>query len=312
MKAKRKLSDLKEHEYIEIKTLEHAKYVSKKLRFGTNETKVSPSYILNSPLLTISRGTFYLSVILSATYVQVNASDFIKPKKPKSKRIKKLEKKVEEIQQSLISKPSEIEVNNPETVHPLVGEWMIEKNTSSLIFVKEIITNEVPKVKGYGFNGIDENKYQNPLSIINNFRIEPVSKEEVEQALIAEAERRGYKPFDEGDTFYMDQTFNILWDRQGFGHKAIFKNGIWAEIIEEPKQEEIDWLKINRGCLVENDDVIVMCTGRTTSETFEGTVIKIKDLSNEMSINYNLGLTIKPINKIGFKILKGKITLSNE
>lgn len=95
---------------------------------------------------------------------------------------------------------------------------------------------------GFGYSGSweEKNLYDN---LLNDKDFVPATKEEVETALIAEAKKRGfkedvswkfndsiieYRAFD--DNFFFHYGYNILY----IGSYAVFNNGIWAKIIEEP------------------------------------------------------------------------------
>jgi hypothetical protein len=113
---------------------------------------------------------------------------------------------------------------------------------------------------GYGF-GRNGDWFINSSVSLSGCR--PATKEEVEKALIEEAERRGFK---EGTTmvgwdinkthntikgasytYYKEQTVdsdddetffteNSLW----LGNTMLFDNGTWAEIVEEEKEDYMD------------------------------------------------------------------------
>lgn len=90
----KKLKDLKENEYFEVKTIKQAKYFSKVIRFGINRTKLSPETILQAPLISLISGIFYQSILLDKKYNQVDASDFIKSKPSTKKLLKEIKKEV--------------------------------------------------------------------------------------------------------------------------------------------------------------------------------------------------------------------------
>lgn len=70
------------------------------------------------------------------------------------------------------------------------------------------------------------------LTTINYTEAAP---QEVEQALIEEAKRRGFK-----GGFVFDDRTNILWNQQENGEeRAILSNGKWATIIEQDKFAEL-------------------------------------------------------------------------
>ena len=139
------------------------------------------------------------------------------------------------------------------------SEWKqkIETEFSKLFKKDELVVGQWYKSNGFlrRFNG----KYGNGLAY--GFRVDgsyckslgfhredphlPATDKEVSEALIAEAKKRGYKngnydclsgfitlkAFDIHSYYYND---GYIWITNSKGNNLIFKDGVWAEIIEEP------------------------------------------------------------------------------
>ena len=138
-----------------------------------------------------------------------------------------------------------------------VGKWYKSKyNKTKILFFtkKETCSYDM----GYGFNylGIYKEKNFNLLGSAT-YEFELATEEEVKEALINEAIKRGYKKgvkckfgtskeirTIETNKFFFDFNSNKLYLRHSSGDNAdeIFRNGFWAEIVIEdiPTQEEID------------------------------------------------------------------------
>lgn len=97
----------------------------------------------------------------------------------------------------------------------------------------------------YGWNRGGE--WRNDMGNVGNENAIPMTPEEVEEAFIAEAKKRGYKEgvkcaFGEGKYERKLETNDIVWNgrllsvkhRSGAGD-IIFHNGRWAEILPEEK-----------------------------------------------------------------------------
>ena len=147
-----------------------------------------------------------------------------------------------------------IEEHVPELAEPEieVGKWYKGNfyNSDTLICIEEIERNVNFKgsisQKHYGFiNGFWREKASWSNTSWSKDLI-PATEKEVETALIAEAQRRGFK---EGnykglESLYVDSKFtgwcyqsslNKLYSAdEGDGGDVIFHNGKWAEIIENP------------------------------------------------------------------------------
>ena len=138
-----------------------------------------------------------------------------------------------------------------------VGKWYKSKyNKTKILFFtkKETCSSDM----GYGFNylGIYKEKNFNLFGSAT-YDFELATEEEVKEALINEAIKRGYKKgvkckfgtskeirTIETNNFFFEFNSNKLYLRHSSGDNAdeIFRNGFWAEIVIEdiPTQEEID------------------------------------------------------------------------
>lgn len=136
------------------------------------------------------------------------------------------------------------------------------------------------------------------------------SKEEVESALISEAERRGFKDGVKYISASTDSEFvasnnfrfgcNEIETRLLSGQGCIFYNGKWAEIIQE---KEIDW-SVPQLVKRIKDNLIVQTTGVKGGNIFEGMVVA------EVG-KFKKG-NLRPFNKSGWKKFNGSICLKND
>ena len=123
-----------------------------------------------------------------------------------------------------------------------VGRWYKSKLGSIFNYQNEISCYG----NNYKIGWIDSNwVWVNAKGVI------PATREEVESILIAEAIKRGLWNNENiicaclgckrtsAKLFYLDQDSTCLWGNNG----AMFHNGKWAEIIENPIQKEIDNLQ---------------------------------------------------------------------
>ena len=251
------------------------------------------------------------------------ASKFLKPsKKELLKRIETLDEKVatleiclhQQLQDELLkdvrkNAPSvsnlEVDFEKVEAKSELeVGKWYVLKEDN----------NRIACYKGehsaYGFigNGI----WGTNIKMSQSSYWQLASETEVKEALIKEAERRGFKEGVSyqwskpkeirvlGSTLYYESTDNVLMDESGLW---IFHNGEWAEIIEQPK-EEIDFSQV--GLIVESDYNVVVTNGYYDKEKFGGMVV-----SHKAGIR-NRGYTGNIFDKQSYKLRKEPITISNE
>ena len=165
----------------------------------------------------------------------------------------KAEKKAQKIKEQLK------ELEQPELE---LNKWYIDKyDKNCLIFVHKIIGSQAIF---YGFEslGWTDRDWYDVLYVTKDMR--PATHEEVEQALIAEAKKQGFK--DEitdigefiglnglkkhGSSYVSGGDWGFFNNRLRCCGVAIFKNGKWAEIIEEPK------VKINGYNMEQDGDTI--------------------------------------------------------
>lgn len=117
-----------------------------------------------------------------------------------------------------------------------VGKWYTYNDSSHIFNITEIKND---KIYGYGYSPISG--WTNVTEWYDSKRIIPATDKEVEEALIKEAERRGFK---RGVKIKNEiGTWNICGDRHffvyeknklDFGYECnIFNNGFWAEIIKD-------------------------------------------------------------------------------
>ena len=138
-----------------------------------------------------------------------------------------------------------------------VGKWYKLRNErSKSLFVPNKEQCDSNMGYGFTFRGEFKESHFNLIgSSINDFEL--ATEEEVKEALINEAIKRGYKKgvkckfgtskeirTIETNKFFFDFNSNKLYLRHSSGDNAdeIFRNGFWAEIVIEdiPTQEEID------------------------------------------------------------------------
>jgi hypothetical protein len=133
----------------------------------------------------------------------------------------------------------------------VVGKWYKYDDVANW---KVFITSNVPhNARGYGFNTVCQwMEYCNAGNSCELVGLIPATDKEVSEALIAEASKRGFKKgvtiksqWINGsdntekltsDDVCINRNFQMsCWGKHGY--YTIFKNGIWAEIIEEPVYE---------------------------------------------------------------------------
>jgi hypothetical protein len=125
-----------------------------------------------------------------------------------------------------------------------VGKWY-KRVTGGLLFVESI---QCDTFTGYGFNYIDG--WQDSIRYWDTkaFTTE-ATHEEVEAALIKEAERRGfrygveYNDIDDGMSYWCEEEFELSTPTKlmcTFGGGWIFKEGKWATpIVQDPTKEKL-------------------------------------------------------------------------
>lgn len=142
-----------------------------------------------------------------------------------------------------------------------VGKWYKDTykgREKNIVFITEI--DKEKHTYGYGFmyekftNTQEKNKNGKCLynSVASNFLIK-ATEEEVKEALIKEAEKRGFKSglkikplWDTPHSFWnlSGNKFEFLFkDNSLFLSSCIFYNGKWSEIISNPIEEKINDLQ---------------------------------------------------------------------
>ena len=119
--------------------------------------------------------------------------------------------------------------------------------------------DSVPRWMSYFKDGLDKYGFddlgnwfecsRNQYEYSNDKNNRPATHKEIEKALIKEAKRRGYKKgnykclelprytHDVADVFYYNEEKNKLHHgEEGVATNVVFKDGQWAEIIEQPSQ----------------------------------------------------------------------------
>lgn len=199
-----------------------------------------------------------------------------------------------------------------------IGRWY--KDTSLVMFESNYICltkiNDLG-VEGYGFiNRVWSSEITNKC-----FKPELAANEEVEDALISEAKRRGFKDGVEyisastGSRFIASNNFRFgsceTETRLLCGEGCIFYNGIWAEIIEQPKEDKEEINFSVPGQLVSYvkfpGKILITSDKDSDSGFFSGTV-----LQNGIDPEINpIGHHSTIWNKSLFKLFNGSICLKN-
>lgn len=179
------------------------------------------------------------------------------------KQITALEVGIEKAQEILKELKEKKEKQEPKFE---VGKWYRSKEQKEIIFFAERIEGQ--KVWGYGFNeGIW--KTDTFFAGFHNPCLE-ASKEEVEQALIAEAKKRGFKEgvsikaWTKGSYKIFGSQFRYNAEENRvepgiyecanslyLGDCQVFKDGKWAEIIEDKLEINGQIMEINSKGIVE-------------------------------------------------------------
>lgn len=144
---------------------------------------------------------------------------------------------------------------------------------------------------------------------------------EVETTLINEAKRRGLKTGVKvkirkiGSDYaeyvltktinYLEWSYNSDHDVLRFRNQIVYDKGEWAEIIQQPKETEIDW-EYPGNFLRNKYDVILVTTGHQDNDMFEGTVVHDKPKM------YGVGHFSKQWLKQDFMIFSGAVQVGNQ
>ena len=131
-----------------------------------------------------------------------------------------------------------------------INKWYKRRHKKALFYVINLPNDECHLIKVYGFdNGGDWMHHESPQTYPDNEVI--ATEEEVREALINEAKKRGFNNIGilkikstvggisngyhtTNNAFYYDYKGNTL----RLDGVVIFNNGVWAEIIEEPKETD--------------------------------------------------------------------------
>ena len=190
-------------------------------------------------------------------------------KKTREQKIEKLEKKLAKLKIPKVNYSF-----NPSNVYPgnlyqafatpklEVGKWYKSPKYGKAIFYITNITNK--KVDAYGLNYKYEwqNEKEFGDSISEDYEL--ATDKEVETALISEAKKRGFKNGEKIDQTKMNTDFNtkvfkLQTDEEmyyckglntlSFGNYWLFKEGVWAEIIEDSKPKINGYeMEVVKGC----------------------------------------------------------------
>ena len=192
-------------------------------------------------------------------------------KKTREQKIEKLEKKLAKLKMPKVNYSF-----NPSNVYPgnlyqafatpklEVGKWYKSPKYGKAIFYITNITNK--KVDAYGLNYKYEWKNEKEFGDSISEDYELATDKEVETALISEAKKRGFKEWVtissewieseilvNGDELFFDEHLELCLGSKS-SYFTIFKDGKWAEIIEDSKP------KINGYEMeVKNGDVVFGC-----------------------------------------------------
>ena len=111
---------------------------------------------------------------------------------------------------------------------------------------------------GYGITYIGGNWYNNDGWGFETVSYKPATDKEVEEALIKEAKKRGFKEgvsvkcLDDGRIWDADSEFSFdSQGRLGTGAAFIFIDGKWATIIDQPKKLTVEEVEKKLGYKVE-------------------------------------------------------------
>ena len=142
-----------------------------------------------------------------------------------------------------------------------VGKWYkVYYKEGYFLFNFQEYSDDNP-CKNYGFTNTKMPDYrwaEEGIAVYERDKNIPATEEEVREALINEAKKRGFKKgveckFGVSKEIRTIKTDEFEWDgerlsikRNPFVWDVIFDDGVWAEIIEEPKETEPTKEEINR------------------------------------------------------------------
>lgn len=344
------IKDLKENECIHIRNKKEAfklqkVLISNGIHHWQHQSNLIPKKFTNGGHISVFNGEFnYMLTGQEDGKTIIPASKFLKPsKKELLKRIDALDVKIDLLSAAIKSIDKPFHLPNVELEFPLqkkehnlevdfekveakseleVGKWYIINPAKENQHHKEaIIFYNGYDNFGYGFDHFG--KWTDFYAGGNNWmgkkeRARLASETEVKEALIAEAEKRGFKkgckilntePEKELELqtdidllIYREDVNDLVGRSDTNLYCRIFLNGKWAKIIEQPK-EEIDFSQV--GLIVEDGDLIVLTNGHYTEGAFGGMVISNTEY-------YKQGYIASNWAKKCFKPRKEPITISNE
>lgn len=130
-----------------------------------------------------------------------------------------------------------------------VGKWYKAESHKAFMFIDKI---SISGVYGYGFDykGNYTNEWNAYFPLNSEYTL--ATEEEVKEALVKEAKKRGFKEGvnvksvngTEGIiTNNYKHEFKVNNNRFYFHNMSVFENGVWAEIISNPIEEKINDLQ---------------------------------------------------------------------
>lgn len=276
-----KLKNLKPNECVKVNNIKHAEYLSKQFEWRPDAKELVGKYIAKNEI-----GLFYSEHVSAFSEITLPSKNFM-PKKSKTKIIdeviKDYDNRLSKIEGKLFGKNEPI--GNSEQLELEVGKWYKHKGSKFLFCINYLTGIDI---RAYGFDS--ERKFKDIMVVGTTENIEPATKEEVQEALINEAKRRGFvkgikfknalnnlgiENANKGilsleEDFEFDQSIYL-------DGNTIFYEGKWAEIVKKPKYE-IDFSV--PGQLVQSvheysKDLIIQTTGlQKEYDTFCGFVTK--------------------------------------
>ena len=176
----------------------------------------------------------------------------------KTEEKEQLQKEIDRLQSKLN------ELSNDQSYE--VGKWYIASSgdVKGYLMLLNNIESNYGFIANYWFT--KSGSYSSNAGIFDKIE-RPATNEEIQTALIAEAKRRGYKKGvtvnrDGLDTFF-NGVIELMGEKFSFfersntlelGGNIIFKNGKWAEIIENPPlkinghEMKVDGIEVKFGC----------------------------------------------------------------
>jgi len=295
----RKIKSLKENECILIRTKREAKAIRK-----LADRKMHASYFVGKYLQGKGDSISFLS---TPNETVLPASDFIKTRL--KDRVKAISKQLDTI--TIAGKPfactliktkyylESLQVVDAEEVKPgLEVGWRKTEHGCLYYFTGEYNTDNHPLGYGFGVSG----KWHDFHNTDGWEKGEPATHEEVSATLIEEAISR--KLISDGHGCVYEEFGNVLYvNVADFGKHVLFERGIWAEIVEQPK--EIDW-SVPGQLVVNEKNYVWLTSGEHEGRNFAATYMRHGD-----GAAYKIGQNSRDCVKNMFKPFVGEIILSN-